>query len=224
MIDKSYPRSVIADGWLQSGLFPFNIRTILSRFDQFIPLSEIDQTQLLCSVLMVGSIAMESGCIPEDTMKKYAWPVYQGESSNNRDYSTCPLNYMRAVWANHEESIKYQKQYKSSKMQNQNTTANNSNSSSDPRRHPSSSTTAGKLKKCSNYTLRVDNIVWECNITNSCTVKYCKSCNTDAIRNEHSLKHTRTNKNNSQRLLQQQTQLLQQQEPTLTPTSTENQP
>ncbi len=61
------------------------------------------------SIPVLAKVGKVEGRIPDQVMIENIDYIYTGDDEDKRDYETCPLNYMRALWINNEKIVEMYK-------------------------------------------------------------------------------------------------------------------
>ncbi len=105
ILHQTFSSANIIDGWKTTGLFPFSLDKILRRCTGFADLTSGQQDAITNGVPALVKIARCKGKIRDDEMVAAIDGAYTGHEKDTRDYTSCPLNYDRALWLNHAEVI-----------------------------------------------------------------------------------------------------------------------
>jgi hypothetical protein len=104
MLKSAYTKKNIEFGWVNSGLYPFDIGKILQKTPYYNEdLSSENRSMIISAIPKLSDFARENGEIADKEIISEINFIYTGDSADNRNYETCPLNYKRAVWVNHEK-------------------------------------------------------------------------------------------------------------------------
>lgn len=133
MLHAGYSGKHIREGWRKTGIFPLNIDTILRHHPGYQQeLNKNEAESILRAIPELGHIARLEGRVPDKAMVDKIGTLYHGDGEDTRNYETCPLNYMRSLWINHEKITRMHKDKIAAKMKTNSSSSNTTTSTSNP--------------------------------------------------------------------------------------------